>query len=353
MSSTRDDVEVWVESGSAGVTFYRMDTRRSIDDPSDPVELSSNETVTVGIRIDSGVSAVSTAKLTVHAVLPTTTTPTPSPEPTTRSAGSGGSGGGGTGGSGSSGGGSAPTRTTAPATTAPTPTATPSPTETGQPTTVPTDDGTTVPDDGTATGTAPPDGNETAIPVGTSPPAAQEPPTTGAGTPPDDGDRFELGGISLSLLGALLVALLGLPLALWATGLLRGSPALVVTVDTAGGLRVAPGRGDEDHYATGEDTVTFAFTESEDWDSRGDDAPVRFDGVVTLSNATDDPLVVTPHGEDDALETVRVLAGETPVPADGLRLVGGAEQSLTVEFPAGFDPDDDVTLFFDAEPPAD
>ncbi|WP_436924049.1 hypothetical protein [Halosimplex amylolyticum] len=344
VSTSLDGAEVWVETASPAVTVYRMDTRGSIGSKPNAVAMSAGETFTAGIRVDSGVSAPLTVDLTVKAVVPTATptATTASPDPTARSAG--GSGDDDT------------PNTRRPVTTSepptPTPTQSPTSTPTQSPTTVPPDDGTTVPDDGTETPTATTEreGSATSVPPATTQPVAEERspdgPSTTAGTTPGTS------GFPFSLLGGLLAALVGLPLLFWGLGWLRDSPALVVTVDSAAGLRVSPGSGDEDRYGVAEGTVSFAFTETESWSSRSEDDATVFADVVTLSNASEESLVVA-LATDETPDDVRLLVGGDAVLAEGMEMEPGAELGLSVAFPARFDPDEDVTVGFEARPPTE
>jgi len=74
--------EVWIEDNQSAVTFYRMDTRESIEASGDSVQLTDDESITVGVRIASGTDEVILETITVRAEIPSISTPTDTDTPT-------------------------------------------------------------------------------------------------------------------------------------------------------------------------------------------------------------------------------------------------------------------------------
>ncbi|WP_436931431.1 hypothetical protein [Halosimplex halobium] len=393
ISSTNHRSRVWIEhDAGSDVTFYRSDTDTSIGGSGDRVVLGENETVPVGLRIDAGSESVVLTQITVHAeIRPTATaspttvaagpgqsTPSPTPVPTApptttatptteqptttaapTTAGPTSTDGGSTstddGSTPTDDGGStpdgtaAPPETTVPPTTAPPTTAPPTtspPPTTAPATTAPPDDEsptptastpTTEPDEGSPTATAPP--------VTTAPPEETPGTTADPGvtvSTPDDGDT-EIGGLSPVQLGGVVAALAALALGLFAWGLLGSSSSLVLVADAGEGLEVRPQSLTADWYDTREDGFAFRFAESDPWVEATGDGPVTFEGAATVTNTGSGAARVT-VADAESLPGVGLSAEGVDLTGDGLVLDAGESADLTLELPADFDPDGEVTV---------
>lgn len=371
ISSANEEARVWIEHDGEGVTFYRVDTRTPIDAPTNAAELSANETIAVGVRVESDRSREMLDGITLRAEIPeetptteppTTTQPQTTTDPPTTT--------------------QSPTTTEQPATTQPLTTTGP-PTTTGPTTTQSPTTGTTTGTDATETQAGPPpttteegtttrqsstpstaegtrtgtEANGTTVVAVVSPPAGTE--TTAPGTQTTatttDDDQFEVGGLSVWPLLGLLGALSLLPLLFFAYR--RFNEASTVTVETVegSGLAVEPGSFDADYYDVDEDVVTFRFTETEPWGSKVDQEPLGIENVASLTNTTDSDLVITPRADEALADGVRLVPGGTNVDTwpGTYRLASGETVPITVVFPGDFTPDGDVSVVFDGEPSAD
>jgi hypothetical protein len=182
--------EVYLTNDIEGLAFYRGDDpSQSIEDEENAVELAPNETVDVGVLLDTEDGELeSVDAFEVHAKLPesgeTTTVVT-----TTQSSGGGGTGGGGTGGGGTGGGGTGgggAETTTAASTTVNTTTAPTTVNTTTAPTTVATTTRTTSPAPTTERTTSPaPTTERTTSPAGgtTTAGTTSQSPTTSTAAP--------------------------------------------------------------------------------------------------------------------------------------------------------------------------
>ena len=68
--------EVWIEDDQSAVTFYRTDTRKSIEASDDSIQLTDDESISVGIRVASGTDEVVLETITLRAEIPSISTPT-------------------------------------------------------------------------------------------------------------------------------------------------------------------------------------------------------------------------------------------------------------------------------------
>ena len=144
IGTDHDEARVWIEDDEPRVDFYRMDGRESVESSSDPVVVTDDDPVLVGLEVTSGNKGVVMESITLHATIPDQQR-------------EGGTGGGGDGSEGST-----PTETDTP-----TDTETPTPDDTATDTDTPTPDdggpsdgGAPSGGDGSSDGGAPPDGGE-------------------------------------------------------------------------------------------------------------------------------------------------------------------------------------------------
>jgi hypothetical protein len=253
-------------------------------------------------------------------------------------------------------GGPTPDGTIAPSTTAPSTTATPTtspPPTTAPATTAPPDDES--PTQTASTPTTEPDDEPptaTALPPETTAPPQDDPGTTVAPgvtvSTPDDGDT-EIGGFSPVQLGGAVAALAALALGLVAWGLLGSSSALVLVADAGDGLAVRPQSLTDDWYDTREDGFAFRFAETDTWVEAAGEGPVTFERAVTVTNTGNEAARVTvPDAE--SLSGVGLSADGVDLTAGGFVLDGGESADLTLELPAEFDPDGEVTVRFRRAP---
>jgi hypothetical protein len=70
VSTDLQRASVWIEDGEPAVSFYRMDSRTQIESPANAVTLTNGETVSVGMKVESGSPTQLTPDLTVHAEVP-------------------------------------------------------------------------------------------------------------------------------------------------------------------------------------------------------------------------------------------------------------------------------------------
>lgn len=189
----------------------------------------------------------------------------------------------------------------------------------------------------------------TGVAVITTGPSAGETPAT------DTDEPLEIGGLAplelLGLLAAVALVLAGFFLFRW----FSGPPVLTIETEAADGLRVSAGSHDVDFYETGDGAVSFEFTRNELWTGRESDTAVSFDDVFTIENTSGDVMAVTAHGDEDILETLDLLARNESesFSANGFELGAGERVTLSVTFPPEFEPDGDVSVFFEGGSPSE
>lgn len=65
-----EQAQVWIEDGQPAVSFYRMDTGTSIEQSDDPIQLTDDDPVTVGVRVESGTEEVILDTISIRAQIP-------------------------------------------------------------------------------------------------------------------------------------------------------------------------------------------------------------------------------------------------------------------------------------------
>jgi hypothetical protein len=396
ISSTNERSRVWIEhDGGEGVDFYRMDTSESIGGESERIALDRNESVSVGIEVDTGQSEVVLTQITVRAEIQPTATPpaatptdtpepldtdtpdsdtptetpepdTPTPEPATPTETATSIPGTDTPES------ETPTNTPetdasdteTPDSETPTdePTATDTPTDTETPTDTPDDDTSTEsPTDAPTTvdaGVTP--GDDDPTPTAT-PPTTASPPTPATTAPPqgenatDDGitvstpDDTEIGGFSPLQLGGVVAALAALGAGLLAFRAFGSTASLTLSAAADSELAVAPGELAGEWYDPVDGGFDFRYAESDPWTAAAGDGPVSFERALSVTNTSGEPALVDVD-PDSVPEGATLSADGVDLTEGPVRLDPGDALDIDIDLDPAFDPDGDVDIRFRRTP---
>lgn len=295
VTPTGEAADVWVESGSGAVRFYRSEDRTSVSSPNDAVRLSPGESLAVGLRVETGGSSPGEVDFTVHATSPP------------RSQGAGGAPPG-----------ELDRETLTPA---------PPPTETPQP---------------PPSTEQPPQGGQ-ASPTPTAP---------GTPTPMDESDQ-EVGGLPLGPLAVVLLALALLLVPILAYRRLRGGPVVRIEAADDSGLSVSTGSPDPVASRTGGEAVSLDLGATDDWTDASGDEPVELPNVVSVVNAVETPRRLAASVGGGAPEGLRLVSAGDPgtdLLWGPVRLAPGEAVDLGVELPGDADVSGTVTVRLSADP---
>lgn len=294
VTPTREAADVWIESNSTAVSFYRSDDGRPVASPGRAVRLSPGESLAVGLRVETGGSSPGQVEFTVHARSPAET-----------------------------GGGGAPAGETDRETLTPAP---PPTTETPAP--PPTEE--------------PPAGGQ-ATPTPTAP---------GTPTPTDEADQ-EVGGLPLGPLLGVLLALALLALAMLAYRRRGGGPVVRIEAAEDSGLSVSAGASGAGRSEAADGAVGLDLAATDAWTDAAAGESVEFANLVRVANAVDAARRVAASVDEGAPDGLRVVSTGDP-PTDLLwgpvKLDPGEEVDVSVELPADADVSGTVTVRLSTDP---